>query len=135
MRNPETFPALLYLAAILVLMSAPVFAHHGTNISYDHDKPVTLTGTVTEFVFSNPHAQIYFEVKDARGNTVNWGGELNSPFNLKRDGWTKTSFKAGDHLTLTVFPSKSGAPVGVVDRAKPVVVNGQELPRGRGGVD
>src|SRR5437762_8777819 len=99
-----------------VVFSLPVSAHHGTNISYDHDKPVTLNGTVTEFVFSNPHAQLYFDVKDDKGNVAHWGGELNSPFNLKRDGWTKTSFKPGDQIRLTVFPSKQGAPVGVVDR-------------------
>ena len=128
---------LITLAASVgfLLVSIPMLAHHGTNISYDHDKPVTLKGTVTEFVFSNPHAQIYFDVKEDSGKVTQWGGELNSPFNLKRDGWTKNTFKAGDQVTVTVFPSKAGAKVGVVDRAKPVVVNGKELPRGRGGVD
>lgn len=117
------------------LVSIPMLAHHGTNISYNHDKPVTLNGTVTEFVFLNPHAQLYFDVKDANGNVTHWGGELNSPFNLKRDGWTRKTFQAGDQVTLTLFPSKAGAPVGVVDRAKPVVLNGKELPGRGGGVD
>ena len=54
MTTPKTFRTVSFAAAILVLMSASVFAHHGTNISYDHDKPVTLKGTITEFVFSNP---------------------------------------------------------------------------------
>jgi hypothetical protein len=110
-------------------------AHHGTNISYDHDKPTTLKGTVTEFVFSNPHAQIYFDVKDDRGSTVHWGGELNSPSNLRRDGWNKDTMKPGDQITVTVFPSKAGTTVGVVDRSKPVNINGRDLPGRTNSVD
>ena len=105
-----------------------LFAHHGTGASYDQSKSVTLNGTVTEFVFSNPHAQLFFDVKDSSGTLVHWGGELQSPANLRRDGWSKTTFKAGDQLTITVHPSKAGTPVGVVDRSKPVVLNGKPLP-------
>jgi hypothetical protein len=103
-----------------------VFAHHGTNISYDHTKPVTLNGTVTEFVWRNPHCQLYFDVKDASGSVRNWGGELNSPSVLARQGWTKRQFKPGDQITITVFPSKAGAPVGVVDRTHAILANGTE---------
>ena len=120
------------LAIGLLMVCGKVFAHHGTNISYDHDKPMTLKGTVTEFAWSNPHAQIYFDVRDAKGNVLHWAGELNSPGLLIRDGWTRKTFKVGDEIALTVFPSKAGATVGVVDRAKPVILNGKELP-GRGG--
>src|SRR6266850_1118235 len=63
----------------LLVLASPGLAHHGTNISYDHNKPTTLNGTVTEFVWSNPHCQLYFDVKDAGGKTTNWAGELNSP--------------------------------------------------------
>ena len=115
----------------LLALCAPLFAHHGTNISYDHDKPVSLTGTVTEFAWLNPHAQLYFDVKDAAGNVVHWAGELNSPGVLARSGWSKRTFKAGDQVSLTVFPSKAGAAVGVVDQAKGVVLNGKPLPRER----
>ncbi len=125
----------IVLIAGLLAASASMFAHHGTNISYDHDKPVTLKGTVTEFVFANPHAALYFDVKDQKGAIVHWGGELNSPTNLRRDGWNKETFKAGDQLTITVFPSKAGTPVGVVDRSKPVSVNGKELPGRSNSVD
>ena len=125
----------IVLIAGLLAVSAPMFAHHGTNISYDHDKPITLKGTVTEFVFANPHAALYFDVKDEKGAIVHWGGELNSPTNLRRDGWNKETFKAGDQLTITVFPSKAGTPVGVVDRSKPVTVNGKELPGRSNSVD
>jgi hypothetical protein len=122
---------LLVIVVGLVVFSASGLAHHGTNISYDHDKPITLTGTVTEFVWSNPHAQLYFDVKDAGGKVVKWAGELNSPGVLGRAGWTRRTFKAGDEITLTVFPSKAGATVGVVDQSKGVVLNGKPLPRER----
>ena len=109
-----------------LLLSAPVFAHHGTNISYDHSKPTTLKGTVTEFVWKNPHCQLYFDVKDANGRVTSWGGELNSPSVLAREGWTKTTFKPGDQISLTVFPSKAGANAGVVDRTHPIFANGKQ---------
>ena len=81
--------SLLLIAAAVLAASIPMFAHHGTNISYDHSKPITLKGSVTEFRFNNPHAQIFFDVKDERGNVVQWGGELTSPYNLSQGGWTK----------------------------------------------
>jgi hypothetical protein len=111
----------------LLTLSAPIFAHHGTNISYDRNKPMTLKGTVTEFVWKNPHSQIYFDVKDASGNVVHWAGELNSPGVLSGQGWSRKMFVPGDEITLSVFPSKAGAAVGVVDRAKPIISNGKEV--------
>src|SRR5437867_8855520 len=88
--------------------------------------PTTLNGIVTEFVWSNPHCQLYFDVKDANGKVTNWAGELNSPSVLGREGWTKKEFMPGEQITVTVFPSKAGAAVGVVDRTHSIVVNGQE---------
>ena len=118
----------LFLAVAFLLVAMSAFAHHGTGASYDQNKLVTLTGTVTEFVFSNPHAQLFFDVKDNSGAVVHWGAELQSPGNLRRAGWSKTTFKPGDQVTLSVNPSKAGTPVGVLDRAKPIVVNGKPLP-------
>jgi Family of unknown function (DUF6152) len=123
---------LLWVAGLLAF-SGSVFAHHGTGASYDNSKPTQLKGIVTEFVWANPHAQLYFNVKDAKGNVVEWAGELNSPGVLRQQNWTKTTFKAGDEITITVFPSKAGTPVGVVDRGKPIIVNGKELVPARAG--
>lgn len=121
----------LGLLVAVMMFCSPLLAHHGTNISYDHDKPVTLSGTITEFAWSNPHVQLYFDVKDASGKVVKWAGELNSPGVLARSGWSRRTFKVGDQVVLTVFPSKAGANVGVVDQSKGLTLNGTELPRER----
>jgi hypothetical protein len=108
----------------------PLLAHHGTNASYDLNKSVTLKGTVTEFVWSNPHCQLYFDVKDAQGNVVHWAGETNSPGVLLRAGWTRKIMQPGDQITITVHPSKAGAAVGVIQTI--VLADGKVLERGAG---
>jgi hypothetical protein len=124
---------MLALAGMSLLLCNTLFAHHGTGISYDGSKEVTLTGTVTEFKWSNPHAQLYFDVKDETGKVVSWAAELNSPGVLSREGWTRNKFKAGDEVTITVNPSKAGTPVGNTVRSKPILVGGKEVVAGRAG--
>lgn len=127
----RTLRVFLFSSFLVTGVSIQLFAHHGTNISYDHANPVTLTGTVTEFVWQNPHTQVYFDVKDAKGGVVHWAGEMNSPGVLTRqEGWTKRTLKAGDEVTITLFPSKAGTPVGVVNK---VVANGKTILDNRGG--
>ena len=113
------------VAAVLSLCGS-VLAHHGTG-TYDSTKSVTLSGTVTEFAFTNPHAALYFDVKDESGKVVNWAIEMNSPGVLRRAGWTKATFKAGDQITITVRPAKAGTPVGLINRSQPVIVNGKQV--------
>ena len=114
------------MAASLLLVCAPLAAHHGTG-TYDSTKSVTLSGAVTEFAFTNPHAALYFDVKDAQGKIVNWAIEMNSPGVLTRAGWNKRTFKAGDQITITVRPAKAGTPVGLINRSQPVMVNGKQV--------
>jgi len=97
--------------AIVLLVATSVRAHHGTGLYYGAS-PVTLKGIVTEFAWENPHVQIYFDVKDAKGNIVHWSCETLSPGKLTRSGWTRNSVKVGDSITITVSPAKTGAPVG-----------------------
>mgnify|MGYP007039443798 CR=1 FL=1 len=96
----------LRLIAVL-LLSGPVIAHHSFAM-FDQSKTVTLDGTVTEFQWTNPHAFIHIEVPDASGGKVQWQVELNSPNNLKRQGWKSTSIKAGDAVTLVLNPLRDG---------------------------
>jgi hypothetical protein len=101
----------LTIAAVAVgflTISVSLFAHHGT-ASYDTSKTVTVKGTVTDFQFTNPHVLIFLDVKDDKDNVQKWQGELTSPNHLERAGWTRTSLKLGDQITISGFPAKSGA--------------------------
>jgi hypothetical protein len=107
-------PRLLISSAVfmtIVFACATVFAHHG-NAAYDDQHPITIKGNVTEFVWSNPHCQIYLDVKDAKGKLVSWSVESQSPGILRRNGWSRDSIKPGDEIEVTLIPAKSGAPVG-----------------------
>ena len=81
---------------------APALAHHSFAM-FDQTKEVTLVGTVKEFQWTNPHAFIHIEVAQAGSNDV-WDIELNSPNNLKRQGWKATSLKPGDKVSVIANP-------------------------------
>jgi hypothetical protein len=102
--------ALFVLVGVLML-SVPVFAHHG-NASYDYEKTVTLQGTVTQWLWSNPHCLLKFDVKDDKGNVQHWVTETSSPVDMLRIGWSSNVVKSGDSITIDVMPSKNGVPVG-----------------------
>lgn len=110
-------PASLLLVLTLLFVRGPIFAHHSLLTEYDSDHPITLVGTVTEFAFSNPHVQIYFDVKDAKGHVIHWGVESASPGRLVRIGWSWNIIKSGDRLAVTLEPARNGAPVGALVRA------------------
>jgi hypothetical protein len=110
-----------------LLLSLAAQAHHGTGASYDLTKQVTLKGTVTEFAWTNPHVQIYFDVPDNAGNLVHWAAECGSPGVLAREGWSKHLLKFGDAVTIVVSPGKTGAPVGVL--LKLTLADGKEFDR------
>src|SRR5438874_5136898 len=100
--------ALFLLAASLLFVCSPAFAHHG-QAGYNNKEPVTVKGTVTDFLFSNPHCIVSLDVQDDKGQVEKWQGELTSPNHLLRAGWNSHSLKAGDQVTLTGFRAKSGA--------------------------
>lgn len=99
-------------------------AHHGT-ASFDMDKDITLKGIVTEWVWSNPHCFLKFDVKDQNGTVTHWAVETQNPTTMTGLGWARNSFKAGDEVTVTLQAVKNGAPIG---RAKTIVLpNGKTL--------
>ncbi len=95
----------LPLAALF--LCGPVIAHHSFAM-FDQSKTVTLKGTVSEFQWTNPHAFIHIEVPNDSGGKAEWQVELNSPNNLKRQGWKSTSVKVGDAVTLVMNPLRDG---------------------------
>jgi Family of unknown function (DUF6152) len=102
----------------LVMVCAPVFAHHGSRVSYDLTKPVTMKGTITSFEWQNPHVFLSYDAKDASGNVTNWGVELaeNPRMLINSRGWTKDTLKPGDEITATFFASKAGTPRGILSK-------------------
>ena len=112
--------------AALLMACVPLLAHHGTSNYSTSAETITVSGVVTEFVWSNPHVYVLFDVTNDKGTVVHWAGEMNSPGVLKAAGWTKNTLKAGDQVTLTLRPNKAGTPVGLLSRAN-MVVNGKPL--------
>jgi len=99
----------------LFVISMSLFAHHGTQVSYDMNKAVDVKGVITKFSWLNPHSQLYFDVKGKDGNVVTWAAEMRAPGNLVAEGYTRKELmeklKPGTEVTVTGNPSKAGAPV------------------------
>jgi len=107
----------LFAAAALLLTAMRISAHHAFAAEYDPNKLVTVTGTVTRFEWTNPHAWLYVEGlyvdglsggKDERGKVTTWNFEMGSPGGLLHRGWTKTALKVGDQVTVDGFRAKDG---------------------------
>lgn len=92
---------------VALLMAAAASAHHSFAM-FDQTQNVPLKGTVQEFQWTNPHAFIQLEVAEADGSKAVWSIELNSPNNLKRQGWKATSLKSGDQVTVVMNPLRNG---------------------------
>ena len=106
-----------FSAFILLTLSKPALAHHGTATWSTNE--VTLKGTVVEYIWRNPHVLLVWSTKDDSGKVVQWTGEVASPESMMADdGWTKETFKPGDELILVVRAAKSGAPNSVIDQIK-----------------
>jgi hypothetical protein len=106
-------------------VGVPVFAHHGST-AYDTSKVVVLKGAmVTKFLWANPHAIISFDVKDDKGNVQHWAAEAGTPQTIALSGWTKTSVQPGDVISVYLFQTKTGNPVGRLNKI--VLADGTEL--------
>lgn len=106
---------------MLLLGASAASAHHGSAVSYDTLKQITLTGVVTDWIWKNPHVFILFDVTDDQGKVVNWGAETHPTNFLVRNEvkgvpvpLNAHSFKAGDKVTVTMFPSRVGTPRGLL---------------------
>jgi len=98
-----------FLLLVLLAVAATAFAHHSTAM-YDMNHPVTVNGVVKRFEWTNPHAFVYLEVKDDKGNVVEWEVEMMSLNHLRGYGWTRDTVKVGEVISCTGGAAKSGAP-------------------------
>jgi Family of unknown function (DUF6152) len=108
----------------VLMMTALASAHHSTAM-YDTQNPVTITGAVKKFEWTNPHAFVYLEVKDAQGKTVEWEVEMMSLNHLRAYGWTSKTVKPGEIISATGAPARSGAPSMIANRMK--LPDGREI--------
>ena len=115
---------LLIASTLVVMFIAPVFAHHSP-AAFEASKSITLTGTVKEFRWQNPHTWIEVNVPDGKGKTVLWGVELTSPTYLVRAGWKSNTIKPCDKVTVIVNPVRTGEPAGIF--RKLILADGREL--------
>ena len=105
------FKRLLLFLIVPLLVQMDASAHHST-VAYAQKSIVLKNATITKLVWADPHIILMFVVKDANGGTSNWSTESGSPVSVARVGWHRNSIKAGDVVTIELFPAKNGAQVG-----------------------
>lgn len=102
--------------AIAVLLAAASALAHHSNSAFDGDKVMVLKGTVTEWKWTNPHVWIFLSVDDGNGGKVQWEIEGRTPGQLVRAGWSRTTLKPGDTITVDFSPAKDGSRTGLLTR-------------------
>ena len=128
---------LVAVASGVAFLSISLVAHHATAV-FDLGKRLTLTGTVTEWFWANPHCLLRFDVKDENGQVVHWVAETQAPPNMIPFGWAKQSFASGDQVTVTLEPVKNGQPLGRILQVrlpdgKTLVAGAPAIPAGETG--
>ena len=119
--------AFFAIAAFAGIHSTVVVAHHG-NASFDTSKQVTLKGTVTEWIWANPHCFLKIDAMDDTGSVRNWALETQNPTAMTQRGWSRKAFNIGDQVTVVLEAVKNGAPIGRI--VKITLANGSTLSAG-----
>ena len=94
-----------------LLMTTRISAHHSFAAEYDVKRLVTVSGTVTGFKWTNPHAWLYIDGKDTTGRIIRWSFEMGSPGGLLHRGWKKMELKNGNRVTVEGYGAKNGTNV------------------------
>jgi hypothetical protein len=114
--NHRLFQASAFVGLCLVLVPA-VRAHHSQS-EYDLRSKVEVEGTVTKVDWRSPHAWVYVDVTDGKGQKVNWSFELPSPTTLMRRGWTRDSLKPGEHVKVSGAPARNYPAIAIANSIK-----------------
>ena len=120
----NTLAAFVIMAMGVLTVSVPLVAHHG-NASLDNDKTITVNGMVTDYLWSNPHVFLKVDAKDASGEVRHWLIEAQNPVAQSNAGWSRTTFKSGDEVSVDVTPTKNDLPIGRF-RGR-IVINGKQF--------
>ena len=101
---------LLPMGLGLFLVAAPMLAHHSFMVNFDMSKSIKVKGVLTKVTWANPHISFYVDVTDEAGKVTNWGVDAAGPSALVGRGWSRTSLKPGDIITVEGFPARNGKP-------------------------
>ena len=119
----------MMLLTLMLFGAAAASAHHSFAM-FDSSKSVTLTGTVTVFEWTNPHAYIEIDVPEEKGGVKHWSIEMGSPSILMQSGWKFKDLKHGDKITVRINPLRSGQQGGLLVQA--TLPDGRTLGNGPG---
>ncbi len=110
-------PSLAGLASVCFVFASAAQAHHSQS-EFDLRSNVEVEGTVTKLEWKSPHARLYVDVKEEKGEVLNWNLELPSPNTLMRRGWKRDSLKSGDHVKVTAAPARNFPAIAIVTSIK-----------------
>ena len=119
------------VSAAVLLCAAPAHSHH-SNVAYEVNKVITVTGVVKEFQWVNPHTWVYLTVDEGKGGKVEWAAEGRAPGILRRAGWSKSSLKVGETVTIDMSPAKDGTKTAIIARvtkADGTILSNQPAPQ------
>ena len=117
--------AILVPWGLLLLATAPTFAHHSVAAEFDVNRQISYTGVITRVEWSNPHIYFYVDVKGANDKVTNWAFEGAGPNSLARLGWLRDTLKVGDRVSVVAFPARDGA--NVASAQKVTLANGRTV--------
>ena len=109
----HAFRLIVLLASFVMACSA--IAHHAITSTYDVERTTAVQGVVTDFLFKNPHARVYFEVTNEDGSVTDWVGDGSASTILRREGWTADTLEPGDFIQIIGSSSRDGSPMVMMD--------------------